>query len=130
MSSYTRGSLINKALRLTKHIWQNNSQIKQHFQNCTFKHATQNIYTILILLLSKKTYVPKCTNETLLSKQRLQMNLCSWENAGLYFSALHHFFEAKQLKFTFTWDGNNIPPGLSFPCLFLRTSVTDSSVRP
>lgn len=33
-----------------------------------------------------------------------KMNLYSWENAGLYFSALHHFFKAKQLKFTFTHE--------------------------
>lgn len=57
-----------------------------------------------------------------------KMNLDSWENPGLYFSALHSF-KAKQLKFTFTHERrNNIPPRLSFPCLFL--SVADSSVRP
>lgn len=56
-----------------------------------------------------------------------KMNLDSWENPGLYFSALHSF-KAKQLKFTFTHERRNIPPRLSSPCLFL--SVADSSVRP
>ncbi len=32
-----------------------------------------------------------------------KMNLDSWENPGLYFSALHSF-KAKQLKFTFTHE--------------------------
>jgi len=33
-----------------------------------------------------------------------EMKLYSWENAGLYFSAHHHFFKAKQLQFTFMYE--------------------------